>query len=170
VLDWPDGDSDWPPQAPAATELDDTQLKQRVLEGFAMGVALPEILASMGDAGPRFWSLHAKDADFRDQVAHARRLGIELLSHEILQIADERTDPRHRQVRIAARQWLLSKLLPRNYGDKVDLSITQATPIEEMSDEQLRTRLSAIRAARGGDASPGDAATIAGPTDGSRVH
>jgi hypothetical protein len=86
--------------------------------------------------------LHA-DAAFRDQYARAKEIGIEAIAEDILDIADdasndwmERRDAeganagwqfngeaaRRSQIRIDARKWLLAKLAPKKYGDKVDVN------------------------------------------------
>lgn len=81
---------------------------------------------------------------FRDQYARAKEIGIEALAEDILDIADDATNDwmerfdkdgqnvawqlngeavRRSQIRIDARKWLLSKLAPKRYGDKVETTI-----------------------------------------------
>ncbi|MBO3273214.1 hypothetical protein [Hymenobacter defluvii] len=81
------------------------------------------------------------NASFRDQYTLAREIGDELLAEELLEIADDGTNDymtitkgdatynvENREVtnrsrmRIDARKWLLSKRLPKKYGDKVDVT------------------------------------------------
>lgn len=83
----------------------------------------------------------AADASFAEQYARAKQAGIESMAEELLDIADdgsndwmERKDAdgenigwqfngeaaRRSQIRIDTRKWLLSKLAPKKYGDKVE--------------------------------------------------
>ena len=45
---------------------------------------------------------------------------------------DEESDPRSRQIRTAVRQWLMSKLAPRRYGDKVQIGGDPKSPLQIM--------------------------------------
>ena len=67
---------------------------------------------------------------FADRYARARRLCAERWSAEVLALADEspavspdgRVDSaavQHQRLRVDARKWLLSKIVPRVYGDRV---------------------------------------------------
>lgn len=85
-----------------------------------------------------------KDMAFRDQYARAREAQTEFWAHEIIEIADtplegQRTEEGtnadgepfsktvredmlgHRRLQIDARKWLMSKLAPKKYGDKLEL-------------------------------------------------
>ena len=82
----------------------------------------------------------AANETFRDQYARAKAAGIDTLAEDIVDIADDGTNDwierlkdgapagyefngeaaRRSQIRIDARKWLLSKLAPKKYGDKVD--------------------------------------------------
>lgn len=119
-------------------------IKESICERLADGQSLREICACEGFPGKSTvmrW-LQADD-EFRDQYARAKEIGVEALAEDILDIADdaqndwmERKDPQGRnagwvvngesarrsQIRIDARKWLLSKLAPKKYGDRVDLN------------------------------------------------
>ena len=78
--------------------------------------------------------------EFRNQYAHARQMQMELMADDILTIADDghndwmqkfyRDDSvwvengevtRRSQLRVDTRKWLMSKILPKKYGDKLEL-------------------------------------------------
>jgi hypothetical protein len=108
---------------------------------LAEGLSLREICRADGMPGKSTvmrW-LHA-DAAFRDQYTRAKDIGIEAIAEDILDIADDATNDwmerhdkeggkvgwqfngeaaRRSQIRIDSRKWLLSKLAPKKYGDKV---------------------------------------------------
>jgi hypothetical protein len=68
----------------------------------------------------------ANNKEFRDQYARAREVQADVLADEILDIADDSSDPAKARVQIDARKWLAGKLRPKVYGDKVSQEITGA--------------------------------------------
>ncbi len=75
----------------------------------------------------------AEDADFAQQYARAREAQADHFAAEIVEIADEGTNdwmeregftvPDHEHIsrsklRVDTRRWLMSKMLPKKYGDK----------------------------------------------------
>jgi len=55
----------------------------------------------------------------RDQYARAREQQAEGYASDIVTISDSEPDPAKARVRVDARKWVASKLLPKKYGDKV---------------------------------------------------
>lgn len=92
---------------------------------------------------------------FRDQYAHAKMIQADLLAEECLEIADDTNEDikfnqegkkivdhevvNRSRLKIDTRKWLASKLLPKQYGDK--LLLEQKT--EE--NEKLKAELVALR-------------------------
>ena len=69
----------------------------------------------------RGWAVRDVDG-FGERYRTARQFLLEYWSDEIVAIADDRElDPRDRRIRTAVRQWLMSKLAPRRYGNKVQI-------------------------------------------------
>jgi hypothetical protein len=112
---------------------------------LAEGLSLREVCTQdeMPDKSTVMRWLH-QNALFRDQYVRAKEIGAEALADDILAIADdasndwmERHDKeggtagwqqngesaRRSQIRIDARKWLLSKLVPKKYGDKVEQTV-----------------------------------------------
>ncbi len=92
-----------------------------------------------------------KHESFRDQYARAKAAGIEVLAEDILDIADDASNDwmerlgqdgkpagwvfngeaaKRSQIRIDARKWLLSKMAPKKYGEKVALTGDEGGPIK----------------------------------------
>src|SRR5262249_10204087 len=70
----------------------------------------------------RGWAVRDVDG-FGERYRVARQFLLEYWSDEIVAIADDgELDPRDRQIRTGVRQWLMSKLAPRRYGDKVQIA------------------------------------------------
>jgi hypothetical protein len=62
------------------------------------------------------------DTNFCTSIARAREEQAEHLAEEIVTIADTCTDAHKARLQIDARKWYASKLAPKKYGDKLDLS------------------------------------------------
>lgn len=91
------------------------------------------------------WSKDNKD--FAEQYARAREVGYKLLADEIIDIADEKevqvrydgedttldlspTAIARNRLRVDTRKWMLSKMLPKIYGDKLELSGDKENPLQ----------------------------------------
>ena len=62
-------------------------------------------------------------ADFASGYASAKRLQVEAMAEDIVDIArDDSLDVNDRRLRVDTLKWLLSKLIPKTYGDKLDLT------------------------------------------------
>lgn len=65
----------------------------------------------------------AEDPALSDQYARAREAQADSLVDDMLAIADDTSrEPNDRRVAVDARKWVASKLRPKAYGDKLDLS------------------------------------------------
>jgi hypothetical protein len=95
----------------------------RVCEQLAQGKSLRSIC--QGPEMPNIATVMRwvdEDDTLRAQYAHARERGIDAMAEATLDIADDLTeDANSRRVRIDARKWFASKLLPKKYGDKLDV-------------------------------------------------
>lgn len=87
---------------------------------------------------------------FRQQYARAKEAQVEALAEEILDIADDGSNDwmlrkhgeddavevvngehiQRSKLRIDARKWLLSKLAPKKYGDKLDADVSVSGGLE----------------------------------------
>ncbi len=69
----------------------------------------------------RRWLADDKHPGFRGQYARARSDQARGYAEEVVEIADTEEDPQRARVRIDARKWVASKLLPKAYGERVAL-------------------------------------------------
>ena len=95
---------------------------------------------------------------FREQYAQARDAQADTLEDEILDIADDGTNDymgedeeydgdavQRSKLRVDARKWIASKLKPKKYGDRVDVT-SGGEPIREMDDSEKVIRIASILA------------------------
>jgi hypothetical protein len=65
----------------------------------------------------------SQDAELADQYTRARELGLEKMADDIIAISDnDMGDPQRDRLKVDSRKWLLSKMMPKKYGDKLDVT------------------------------------------------
>lgn len=112
-----------------------TLIREEILRRLAAGESLRAICRDEGFPAPSTvldWC--AADTDFGERYARARITGYKLLAEEIIEIADDSTGdttysdsgPKmdaefvaRSRLRVDTRKWLLAKMLPKVYGDKL---------------------------------------------------
>jgi len=105
----------------------------------------------------RDWALN--NVEFSPQYAKAREIGYRIMADEVLEIADDGTNDwmlrqgdnpgyeangehiQRSRLRVDTRKWLLSKVLPKVYGDKQTLEFEHVHRFDEMSDEAIEKLL-----------------------------
>lgn len=91
----------------------------------------------------------AKDQAFRDQYARAREAQADAMAEEILEIADDSSGDvtedsqgneransefvNRSRLRVDARKWLLSKMAPKKYGEKLAIGGAEGLPAIQQS-------------------------------------
>lgn len=123
---------------------------EKILEGLREGRSLRQVCkgAEMPSAScVRKWA--EEDAEFGVQYARARDQGLLQLADDLVQIADDGTndykgdgslDIDHLQrskLRVDTRKWILSKLVPKIYGDK---QVIEHQGEIKLTDRLLRAR------------------------------
>jgi hypothetical protein len=119
----------------------------------------------------RQWALDDLEG-FSAQYARAREIGYHGMFDEMLEIADDGSsdraerknadgstsqvlDTEHVQrskLRVDARKWMLSKALPKLYGERITQEhITESRSLSGMSESDLDARLQQLLAKVGGD-------------------
>jgi hypothetical protein len=93
------------------------------------------------------------NAQFSSDYADAKRRQIELMADDIIDISrDETLDPNDKRIRIDSLKWLLSKLIPKTYGDKLDLTSDgqQLGVASHVIDQRVQSIIMAARMRRTG--------------------
>jgi hypothetical protein len=96
-------------------------LAEKICEKVADGKSLREICSEQGmpcHSVCRRW-IQTND-EFSDKYTRAKQEMLEREAESLISIADSNDDPQRLRVRIDTRKWLLSKMLPKKYGDKIE--------------------------------------------------
>ena len=126
----------------------------KICDGLAEGRTLRAVCAAEGMPSPQTILSWAKDLDhpFAEHYAHARELGYQRMADDLVDIADGKSvawteadarsedeasdrDPpkdvvQRDRLRVDTRKWLLSKALPKIYGDKIEVGGKDGGPIQ----------------------------------------
>lgn len=119
------------------------EVADEILRRLAEGETLRAICRTEGmppESTVRLWAIDDRDG-FAAQYARAREVGYHSMADELLEVADDgRNDWMERngedsegwtangehlgrsRLRVDTRKWLLSKALPKIYGDKIDMN------------------------------------------------
>jgi len=126
----------------AYTEEQKTSILNTICENIESGLSLRKalLLDNMPDA-TTFYAWIDEDEEKSKQYARATQLRAELIFEDILYIADDTSRDtktvdldgvkieqvnheviNRSRLRVDARKWMLSKMMPKKYGDKLDVT------------------------------------------------
>jgi hypothetical protein len=121
-----------------------------IIEGFSLRAICEK--ADMPSRRSMFYWLQ-NNPEFRERYEIARLMQVEYWAHEIIEIADdasgdfvinergerivEHENINRARLKIDARKWLMSKLHPQRYGDRVTADVTLRRDMRELSDSEL---------------------------------
>lgn len=97
---------------------------RKLCEGLAAGLSLRQVCQQDGMPGKSTvlrWLFDEDKQDFWDQYARAREIQLHGFSDELTDLSDAAKDVQKAKLQIDTRKWLLSKLLPKKYGEKQQL-------------------------------------------------
>ena len=134
------------------------EIAEEICERLAQGESLRAICSDdhmPSEAAVRQWDMDDRDG-FSSHYARARAIGYERLAEDIVEIADKpvgclengATDSgavNKQRLQIDSRKWLLSKMLPKKYGDKITTELTGANggPVE-ISETDRAAKVAAL--------------------------
>lgn len=117
------------------------ELADEIIERLANGETLNAICRSkhMPHArSVRRWALDNVEG-FAPRYAQAREIGYHYMADEVFDFADRKNNDRgavaRDRLRVDTRKWLLAKVLPKMYGDRVIHSGDEENPVEINSRE-----------------------------------
>ena len=132
----------------------DEEIGKRICDALA---ASDRGIRSVLKANPEFPQLDTlykwlqNSAQFSDAYAQAKRHQLEMMAEDIVDISmDDSLDPNDKRIRIDTRKWLLSKLMHKTYGDKLDVTSggeALATP-SHLIDQRVQSIIMMAKARR----------------------
>lgn len=119
-----------------------------ILAGLAEGKSLRAVCREDGmPSATTVLDWAEEKPEFGEQYTRVRARSYQMLADEIIEISDDgdsladKMDPERvarSRLRVDSRKWMLSKMLPKVYGDKLDLNHSgRITTSREMSEEEL---------------------------------
>lgn len=111
------------------------ELGDRICEDLADGMSIRKLAAKYGERPARFFEWFRLHPQFAEQYARARREQAHTFAAEVIDIADDATgdyvedeegntrfvgeNVQRARLRVDARKWIASKVLPKIYGEKL---------------------------------------------------
>ncbi len=129
-------------------KTDKQQKISKVLTQMREGKSLRQASQMAGVARQTFLDWVDKDQELAGHYAHARAAMIDKIADDIMTIADEDLTPtgegkvdsamvQKQRLRVDTRKWLLSKLAPKKYGDKLELTGDETAPLSIQKIERV---------------------------------
>lgn len=132
------------------------EIASRICAELAEGKSLRAVCREDGmpsEATVRAWALDDVEG-FAAHYTRAREIGYERLADEILEISDDGTNDTYQdddgnvrtdqdviarsRLRVDSRKWMLAKMLPKRYGEKLDLNHSGSIKtVTDMTDGDL---------------------------------
>lgn len=99
------------------SEYDYTELLALIADGQSVSQACRELKISRSV----FYERLNEDSDLADKYARATDSRAEGIFDDIMEIADTAEDAAKARLQVDARKWVLSRMKPRKYGDKLEV-------------------------------------------------
>lgn len=152
---------------PAMAERTTTRARPRDREAtlaevcglIATGLTLQDAAAEVGIDRRRVWEIVGASQEGRDAFRAALEAKAEIYAAEIVELADrEDLAPDDKRVRVDARKWVASRLLPQRYGDRVQVDAkVQLVPALDLTLSGPTPRIIDVEAPDDGAADTGGA-------------
>lgn len=125
----------------AKPERDKGAICQTVLQGMRDGMSAFKACQAAGVPQSTFNRWVDADAKLAEDYAHAREDLIERMANDVLELADSEVPEtgdgkrdwqaiQQRKLQVDSRKWLLSKLAPKKYGDRLELAGDKENPLQ----------------------------------------
>ena len=115
-----------------------------ILNLISEGKTVRAACDQMGVHRTQFFRLATSCPEYRDQYEIAKESGYKVWAEEILDISDDSSGETPRdKLRVDARKWLLSKVMPKVYGDRVQIGNDEdkAFQVEFRETQELREQI-----------------------------
>lgn len=131
---------------------------ERVCTLLAEGYTLRQVAKEIGCTAPAITTWAREDDEFATRYARAMELRCERMAEEILEISDDGSndwmeregeavaDHEHIQrskLRVDSRKWLLAKMMPKKYGDRLTMAGDPENPVAHTVEHREAERAAA---------------------------
>jgi len=124
----------------AQDAIDREEKARLICERIASGTPMSTACSEEGLKHSAFMNWVERYENIRDNYARAKSDGVEKMAADLLAISDEeaprdaqgRTDSGFvaaQRLKVDTRKWLLSKVAPKKYGEKLEISGDAASPL-----------------------------------------
>ena len=121
-------------------KIDKESISQTVLQGMQSGMSCFKACQKAGISHSAFLGWVADDSLLRDNYTRAREDLIERIANEVMELSDQDVPEtgdgkkdwqaiQKHKLQVDSRKWLLSKLAPKKYGDKIEVSGDPSNPL-----------------------------------------
>jgi len=117
---------------------DHSERFERIFDHIFEGTSLVDALALEGMSAKLFYKGVNSTPELARSYAQAEQFRAEMYAKEIVEIADTEEDAAKARNRIQARQWLASKVLPKKYGDNLNINVEQKIDLIGALEEAKR--------------------------------
>lgn len=108
-----------------------SEMADRICDLIASGESVSKIAGFAGiPVQDTIYRWIREHAEFSEKYTRAREQQAEVLAEQIVSIADDESKDvdgdavKRSHLRVEARKWVAAKLLPKKYGDKLDLNVS----------------------------------------------
>lgn len=111
--------------------------KSAAIDIATAGGALVDIADAIGISIRAYMALLKRDPIFERAIAQARETGFTVRAESVRKMVhdDVFADPNRLRVIVDTEKWLLSKLHPRVFGDRIDVTITEKVDLNQAMSE-----------------------------------
>lgn len=128
-----------PPTKPFSEER--AEIAKKVFDGMRNGLSAYKACVAAGVNQSAFTLWMRDDEELAKEYARAREDLIERIANEIIEISDQDVEVspegkkdwaaiQKHKLQVDTRRWLLSKLAPKRYGEKLEISGDQDSPLK----------------------------------------
>ena len=102
------------------------ELESSIITGIQDGKSVRSIASEVKMAASSIIKHTVESTTFGEQYARAKEMQMEAMADDILRIADSAdvTSYNPARLQVDTRKWLMSKMAPKRYGDKVEQFIS----------------------------------------------
>ena len=116
-----------------------------ICEGLASGLSLNRVAQEIGISDSSVYEWMAADSDFAEKYARARQTGYAVMADQLVDISDSvEGDPARDRLRVDTRKWMLSKMLPKVYGERLAVDITKIAEEFENTESATLAKIAGV--------------------------